>query len=335
MRGLLALLAGSIVFGAVSSSSHFKLQDYGVNSGGTNSSASTNYKAQGTTGEVGGNATASPAYKLKSGSIQVEQSNVPSAPTLSNGSGAYYNKLGFIINTGNNPSDATYSVAVSTTSNFASTSYVQTDGTLGGSPVYQNYTAWGGGSGSLAIGLSQNTTYYFKVNAQDGKFTTSAYGPAANLATASPALSFSVSPNNLNLGTLNAGSIITSSTVAFTFNTNSAAGGNVYVAGDSTGLSASGHTITVTPPSADLTGLSEGYGLQGLSASAPLAIQAPYSGTGNTVGAVYTSFVPIFSTSTSLSSGSASAQLMAKAAATTPNSSSYTNILTFVAAASY
>lgn len=335
MRSLLAILAGSIVFGAVSSSSHFKLQDYGVNSGGTNSSASATYKAQGTTGEVTGNSTAGTTYKLKPGSISVEQSNVPPAPTLGNGSDAYYNKLSFIINTGNNPSDATYSVAVSTTSNFASTSYVQADGTLGSSPVYRDYTTWGGAGGSLAIGLSQNTTYYFKVNASDGKFTTSAYGPSASIATGAPALTFSVSPNNLNLGNLDAGTVITSSTVSFSFNTNSAAGGNVYVAGDTTGLSAGGHTITITPPSSNLDSLSEGYGLQALSASLPLTIQPPYDGMGDTVGAVYTSFVPIYSSSSPLSGASATAQLMAKAAATTPNSSNYTNVLTFVAAASY
>lgn len=335
MRSLLAIFAGLIVFGAVSQSTNYKLQDYGVNSGGTNDSSSATYKAQAAAGELSGNKTAGSTFNVKSGSIEVEQSDVPPAPTLDNGSGTYYNKLRFIINTGNNPTDATFSVAVSTSASFASTSYIQTDGTLGSSPIYQTYTDWGGSSGSLAVSLSAGTNYYFKVNAQDGSFTTSPYGPSASIATATTSLSFAVSPNSIDLGNLNAGQIVTSPSISFSFTTNAEGGGNIYVAGDTAGLTNSSHTITVTPPSADLASLSEGYGLQATSASSPLTIQSPYSLSGNSIGAVYTSFVPIFSSTSSVDNATASAQIMAKAAATTPVGTDYQNILTFVAAAAY
>lgn len=334
----LLALPGWLFLGSFSTSTHYQLQSYGVNSGGTNSSTSATYSAQATAGGTTGSASTSPTYSLKAGSIQAQQASVPTAPTLSNGSSTYYNKLNFIINTASNPTDATYSVAVSTSSSFTVTNYVQSNGTLGSSKFYQTYSAWGGASGSLAIGLAPNTAYWFKVDAITGKFTNSAYGPSATISTVNPSLSFSLSPSVENLGNLNAGSVITSpSNLSFTFTTNSANGGIIYGAGQFTGLksASNSYTIQVSPPSGDLSSLSEGFGLQGLTASAPLTIQSPYNGTSNVVGAIYTTFQPIFSSTTSVASGTATANLLAKAATTDPAGSDYTDTLTFIAAAIY
>jgi hypothetical protein len=335
-------LAGAAVvlnLAAFSSSSNYQLKSYGVNSGGTNSSSSSTYSLQAGTGEVSGNVSGGATYRVKSGSVEAQQANVPGAPTLSNGSNTYTNKLDFIINTSANPTDTTYAVAVSTTSNFTVTNYVQADGTLGATQVWQTYALWGGSSGSSAIGLAQSTTYYFKVAAMQGKFTATAFGPSANAATsASAALSFSVTPNSMNMGDLPAGSVIDSpSNISFTFSSNSAFGGTVYIAGSDTGLrsAAASHTIQISPPSGDLSSLSEGFGLQGLSASSPLSVLSPYNGSGNVVGAVYTSFQPVFAATSTISSGTASAVLKARASATTPAAKDYTTTLTFVAAASY
>ena len=338
MRPIFALLAGSIIFAAAPASSHYMLKDYGVNSGGSNSTSSSTYSAQGTSGEITGGSTTGPTYTTKTGSTQAGQADVPPAPTLSNGSGAYFNKLNFTINVGSNPTDATYAVAVSTTSDFASTSYVQTDGTLGASQVYRAYSAWGSGSGSLATGLNTGTTYYFKVSAMQGKFTASAFGPSANIATSTPALSFSLTPSTINLGTLTAGSIITNTSISFTFTTNAPNGGTIYMAGSATGLlsaSNSNYTIQVSPPSGDLSSLNEGFGYQALSASAPLTIQSPYNGTSNTVGSIYTSFQPVYTAATAVNSGTATGAVMAKAKVSTPAGTDYSDVLTFVAAASY
>jgi len=335
----LAALMVVLNFGAFSSSSNYQLKSYGVNSGGTNNSSSSTYSLQAGTGEVSGNVSGATTYQTKSGSIEAQQANVPGAPTVDNNSSTYFNKLHFVINTASNPTDTTYVVAVSTTSNFTVTNYVQADGTLGAGQVFQTYSQWGGAAGSLAIGLSSSTTYYFKVAAMQGKFTATGFGPSASAATVPPpSLSFSVSPNNLDMGSLSAGSVVTSpSSISFSFTSNSAFGGTIYVTGSDTGLRSvnSSYTIQVSPPSGDLSSLSEGFGLQGLSASAPLTIQSPYDGTSNTVGSIYTTFQPLFSSTSTINSGSASATLKAKASATTPAAQDYTETLTFVAAASY
>jgi hypothetical protein len=335
----LAGLVVSLNFAAFSSSSSYELRSYGVNSGGTNSASSSNYSLQAGTGEIAGSETGGPTYKIKSGSIETQQSNVPGAPTLSNGGGTYTNKINFIVNTSSNPSDTTYVVAVSTTSNFTVTNYVQADGTLGGGQVFQTYTQWGGASGTDAIGLSSGTTYYFKMAAMQGKFTATGFGPSANSTTATPALSFSLTPNTLNMGNLPPGSVIDSpSDISFTFSTNASFGGSIYMSGSNTGLvsaTAGNYNITIAGASGNLSSLSEGFGLQGLTASSPLAIDVPYDGTSNTVGAIYTTFKPVFSSTSSVSTGTATARLKAKSSAATPAATDYTNTLTFIAAASY
>lgn len=334
----------SLSFGllaVITSSTGFKLNSYSLDGGSTNSSASTTYKLNSSSGATQGSTTASTNYQTKSGVIQSQQANVPNAPTLSNNGGAYFDKLNFIIDTSGNPTDATYSVAVSTTSNFTVTDYVQSDGTLNTTPVYQTYTAWGSGAGTLALGLSSSTAYWFKVDAIHGRFSASGYGPSATVSTGGggggPTLSYSLTPNTINLGSLTSGSVITSSTISFTYSTNASNGGTIYMAGSTTGLTstAGSYTIGVSPPSGNLTSLGEGFGLQGLTASAPLTIQSPYNGSSNTVGAVYTSFQPVFAATSAVTTGTATAVLLAKASVTTPSASDYTNTLTFVAAASF
>src|SRR5665213_537805 len=257
---LLPLLLLPLTFGGFSASSNYQLKSYGVNSGGTNSTSSSTFSAQAGTGEIGGNSSNGPTYTTKSGSIEAQQANVPGAPTLSNGSGTFTNKLNFIINTSSNPSDTTYVIAVSTSPTFTSTNYVQADGTLGSSQVFQDYATWGGATGTQAIGLTSITTYYFKVAALQGKFTATGFGPSANIATATPSLSFSVTPNNLNLGKLTSGSVINGpSNISFTFTSNAPFGGTIYVAGNSTGLvssAAANYNIHVTAPRGNLTSLS-------------------------------------------------------------------------------
>lgn len=333
-----ASLGFGLLFAAITSSTNYHINDASLGGGSTNSSTSTTYKLNGSAGNTQGSTTSSTNYQTKSGVIQSQQANVPVAPTLSNNGGAYSDRLNFIINVSGNPTDATYSVAVSTTSNFTVTSYVQADGTLNTTPVYQTYTAWGSGTGTLALGLSAGTSYWFKVNAIQGKFSASGYGPSATISTGTNvSLSYSLTPNTMNMGSLLAGSVITSTTISFTYATSAANGGTIYMAGSSTGLFSTygSHTISVTPPSGDLSSLGEGFGLQALTASSPLSMQSPYNGSSNVVGSVYTSFQPVFSATAPVTAGTATAKLMAKSSVSTPSAADYTNTLTFIAAASF
>lgn len=337
------ILAGlSLVFAAFSASSNYKLNTYSVGGGGGGATSSTNYSAEASIGETAGTKSTSANFAIKSGAIEAQQANVPTAPTLSNGGGSYYDKLNFVINTASNPSDAKFSVAVSTTSNFLVANYVQADGTLGATAVYQTYSQWGSGSGTDAIGLSPSTTYYFKVDATQGKYTPSGYGPSANIATvASPAatISFALTPTTINMGSLVAGNLVTSpSSISLTFSTNASHGGTIYMSGSNTGLvsaNSGGYNVHVTAPSGDLSSLSEGFGLQNLSASSPMVSQSPYNGAGNVVGAIYTTFQPVFSSTTSVSSGTSTATLKAKTSTLTPSATDYSDDLTFIVAASY
>lgn len=340
LNGFIAgLTSVSLLFGAVSTSPTYQLQNYGLGSGGTNNSSSGSYRLNGNSGEVGSTSTTGGTTKTGSGSTETRQANVPLAPTLSNSSGQFYNKLSFVINRTNpDPADYEYSIAVST-NDFVNTSYVQADGTLGTAAVYQTYSAWGGAAGSVIIGLTSSTTYKVKMNARQGAFTESAYGPAATQATASPALSFSVSPTIVGLGDLLAGTVVTGGDpISFAFSTNGASGGSVYVAGSNGGLRSPAVNTTIASQTADLGSQSTGIGLIGSTTNATfgsIGYNSPYNGSGNNVGQVMGSFKQLFSGSSVITGGTANLLVKAKASTTTPSAADYSETLTFVASASF
>jgi hypothetical protein len=136
--------------------SNYTLNSYGFGSGGTASTKTTTYALNGLSGELNGQPTSTTNNGGQPGFVQTEHANVPKLSDLDNNAGIYYNKLHFIIDNQNNPTDATFLISVST-DNFASvTDYLQPDGTLSttlSTSDYQTYTAWGGSSGSFIIGL--------------------------------------------------------------------------------------------------------------------------------------------------------------------------------------
>jgi hypothetical protein len=341
MLGLIPKLLplGLLFFGSFSSSTTYNLNSYSVGPGGTNNAASTTYKAQANVGEQTNQSTNSPTYITNGGAVKTEQLNVPLAPTLSNGSGTFYNKLLATINTGILPSDTTYALAISS-DNFVTTKYVQADGSMNTSAVYQTYTAWGGGSGTYIVGLAPSTSYEVKVAAKQGLFTNTVYGPFATTATVSPSITFSLSPNSVSLGSLNFGTVITSgSPVVFNLTTNASAGGNVYVSGQNGGLKSTHASYTIAALSNNLSTQSEGFGLQANTATqtsgGPFTIVAPYNGTGNNVGTETSTYATIFSSANPIVGGTVNLNLLAKSASTDPAAQDYQEILTFVAAASF
>jgi hypothetical protein len=333
------IMAAGLLFASFSSSSTYSLKSYSVGPGGTNSAASSTYQTQSNVGEQSNGSSSSTTYTSHNGAIQAEQLNVPVAPTLSNGSNTYYNMLNFTINTTNEPSDATYAVAVSTTSNFATTNYIQASDLLGSGQVYQacNVSGWGTSCSDNLGGLAVNTTYYFKVAAMEGKFTNTEFGAVASISTVNPSITFSVSPSSYGFGTFVPNVVVTSTNLSFTFATNAVSGGNVYVSGQNGGFKSSAHTIAAV--SANLATQSEGFGVQGTnpgeSSGGPLSVVSPYNGTGNTVGIESSNPANIFTTSNPIVGGIANANVQVKAAYTDPTSGSYQEVLTFVASASF
>ncbi len=307
------------------SSTNYTLQNYTFGSGGVTNGSSTNFGLFGTAGEVEFGKPSSTNFKVGSGLIYLQTSNLPPAPTFTNPS-SYYNKL---------------KIAISPDNFVSTTKYVQADATLGNAPIWQTYTNWGGATGTTIIGLAPNTTYTVKVAAKQASFTQTGYGPTAQAATIAPTLSFSLSTNSVNIGTLNPGTVVTGGTqVTTTITTNSTGGGIVYAYGTNGGLLSSTANYTISAVSSDLTGATEGYGLRGVSTAqssgGPMQIISPYNGAGNNVGILNTTKRPLFdSTSQPVTSGQGTFELKAKAGNTTKAGNDYADILTIIASATF
>jgi hypothetical protein len=345
------LIAGVSFFATVPASTNYQLNNYNYGSGGTSSSNSTNYSLNATTGEASNSESTSTNYKARSGNNNVQQANVPVAPTFTNPA-SYYNKLLFIINASNNPSDTKFSIAISD-DNFVTTRYIQNDNTVGavrGLEDYQTYAAWGSGSGQLVTGLDPGTTYKIKVNAFQGNFTETEYGPSSSAATVAPSITFDLDvsasdtetapPYSISVGNLLPATVTTTTQKIWVdIDTNANSGAMVYAKSANAGLSSSSAGYTITSATADLSGASIGYGIQDSTVAqgsgGPLNMTSPYNGAGQNVGLVDTALRQIFSTTAPVTAGRGSFVLKAKSAAQTPAGADYQDVLTIIVAGSY
>ena len=332
------------MFAALPATSTYQLNSYGFGSGGTAGSSTSNYSLEGSSGEISGQTSTTSNYNIKPGFNETQQANVPKISSFTNGSNTFYNKLHFIIDEQGNPADAKYALQISTSSDFSSNvNYVKSDLTIGSSlslSDYQTFATWGGGTGSDVIGLSSSTTYYLRAKATQGEYTESAWGPSVSVATVSPALSFSLTPSTVNMGTLTAGTVVDApSTIDVTFATNAANGGDVYIRGNNGGLYSTSRSHTITSSSGDLSSLSNGFGARitssGQTTGGPFSKSSPYDGTNNNVGIADTQLRKIFTSSGPITGGTGSITVKAKASINDPAASDYSEILTLIAAASY
>lgn len=332
-------------------STNYQLKDFGFGSGGEENMSSANYAIDGISGEQSNGSLTGSSYNLGSGLIFTQQANVPPAPTFTNPSN-YYNKLKVVLDTGGNPTDTKFAIAIST-DNFVTTNYVQSDNTVGaalGAEDYQTYATWGGGSGFNVIGLLPSTTYKVKVKAMQGKFTETGHGPVATVATVSPQLTFDVDvsatdsdtnpPFTTIFSSLTAGTVFDSpDKIWVDFETNGESGGRVYIYGQNAGLLSSEKSTTIPSASGDLASLSSGFGAQGSTVTqgsgGPLGISSPYNGSSHVVGIIDASIRDIFTTTAPIVAGRASLILKAKSNAVTPASADYTERITMIASGSF
>lgn len=348
---LLNMMLFGPLFAVMPASGTYQLNNYGFGSGGANNSTSANFSLNGTSGQTTSSDSSSANFKVRSGRINVQQSSVPIAPTFTNPAN-YYNKLRVIISPSSNPSDTKFSIAIST-DNFASTQYVQSDNTVGpvrGIEDYQTYATWGGGTGQLIVGLSPSTTYKIKVNAFQGSYTETEFGPVATAATVAPSITFDVDVAATDIDTsppyatafsslLPASVVNSNEKIWIDLDTNAEAGAKVYVTSGNSGLRSTVTGFTLSSASADLAAVATGYGAQGSTATqasgGPLSISAPYNVAAQNVGILNTTIREIFSSSVPVTAGRGSLQLKARAAATTPAAPDYQDTLTLTAAASF
>lgn len=104
--------------------------------------------------------------------------NTPGAPTVDSATSATLNVT--IATTDGNPANTVYAIQETPSGN-----YVQTSGALGAAAVYRTAEAWGT---KTVTGLSSGTTHTFKVKAQNGSGTDTAFGPSAGATTGSAPL---------------------------------------------------------------------------------------------------------------------------------------------------
>jgi len=197
-------------------STHYQLVDYGFGAGSTASSSSTTYSLNGSAGEIDTGQLSSTHFKLGAGLNATYQASTPPAPTFSNLS-SNYDRLQIIINTGGNPTDTTYAIAISSDGFVSDTRYVESDNTIGTSFSASNfltYSGWGGSSGSYITGLDSNTTYTVKVKAKQGTFTETGFGPTATATTTSPSLTFGVDSATVTFANLNSANSYTDTSQA-------------------------------------------------------------------------------------------------------------------------
>ncbi|HSH18333.1 MAG TPA: hypothetical protein VK978_03040 [Candidatus Saccharimonadales bacterium] len=348
----LSVLSGmALLFAQMPAGTNYKMQSYGVGSGGTANSTSSTYAMEGISGEVSSAQMNGTTYRLGSGLVPTQQSNVPAAPTLSNPNN-FYNKLQLTIDNGANPTDAKFAIAISK-DNFATTQYVQNDRTIGNSlgiEDYLTYADWGGASGFTISGLTAGTTYSAKVRAMHGKFTESGYSAAGSANTAEPSLTFDLDisnsdvetspPYNLAFNDILPGSVINSpSKIWVDFETNGESGGNVYMYGVNSGLKSAAVSHTIAALTGDLAAQVQGFGAQSSSATqtsgGPFTVASPYDGTLDNVGITDTNIRKAYATSAPIVAGRSSLQLKAKAAQLTPSSNDYSEILTLIGSASF
>jgi hypothetical protein len=321
-------------------STNYKLKDFGFGSGGVGNATSGSYAMDAISGEQSGGLETSAGYKMGSGLIFTNQTNVPLAPAFSNPSN-YYNKLQIILNTSGNSTDTKYAIAIST-DNFVTTNYVKSDTTVGTTLVladYQTYATWGGSGGFYVIGLTANTTYKVKVKAMQGKFTETGYGPISSAATVNPTLSFNISTNLINFGNLTAGSVVDSSNIVVDFATNGASGGKVYFIGKNGGLLSSAKSHAIVSATTNLANPIEGFGAQGTnvtqSSGGPLAVVAPYNVATTNVGIVDSAVREIFSSAGPIAGGQGTFILKAKSVALTPAANDYKDLVTVIASGNF
>lgn len=224
-----SLTSPSVVAGPTST--NFELTQYDFGSGGTQDSNSDNFSLFGHVGGLEfGNAT-STNFSVNGGLAGTLQANVPPAPLFTNPA-TNYDRLKFIINNGDGPSDAMFAIAISD-DDFVTTRFVQDDNTIGqmlGPEDWQTYTNWGGATGEFVRGLTQNTLYKIKVKSKWGTFTESQYGPMASATTSVPSLTFGISSQTLTFTTLDSSNSYTdtSKTTTLTTSTNAYNGYTIY-----------------------------------------------------------------------------------------------------------
>lgn len=327
---------------AAPSSANYTLRSYDFVSG-SGSPSSSSYQLQAAAGSQGG-VLSSSTYRLPIGVKASLTAATPPAPTVTNPSGNY-DQLKVVLNVSGFPTDTKYLIAASPDS-FTTTYYVHADQTIGLSSSisdYQTYTAWGGASGVMIIGLQPSTTYQVKVAALQGAGTGSGFGPTAAAATVATTLTFAVStsltatpPFAVSVSMTPGAVATTAASIIGTVTTNAKNGGLLLIKDQNAGLTSTSRSFTIASVTADLAATNAGYGGQIASVSqtsgGPMVSLSPYNGTVSAVGQISTAYQSIASFASAVTAGSLTMNLLAKSDTSAPPANDYADTITLTIA---
>lgn len=188
---LVVLLAPGVVLAQTLSSPTYQIEGSTLDGGGE-SSTSANYRSRDSFSDIESGETVGTTWKSLLGFQPGAYPGIPAQPTFANTGGSLYNSLDFIVATGDGQqTDTTYAIAISN-DNFVTTYFIQTDDTVGISPIFQTYVGWNSGTGERVTGLLPSTTYKIKVKARYGSDSESGYSLEASATTSAPSLTFAI-----------------------------------------------------------------------------------------------------------------------------------------------
>ncbi|MCL4392956.1 DUF2341 domain-containing protein [Patescibacteria group bacterium] len=150
----------------------------------------------------------------------------------------------------------------------------------------------------------------------------------------SPFITFSISSNSLNIGTLSPTSVSSTSN-SLTLSSNASNGSNISVFDVNAGLYNTADSHKIASSTATLSAGSEGYGINASTTYSGLNIQYPYNGTGDSVGALLSSASSILcSDTTTVNVASITVNYLASISNITP-SGPYSDTVTFIATGNF
>jgi len=287
-----------------------------------------------------------------------------------------YNSARVEIDTQNNPADTLYGIQISE-DNFVS-DIKQIDGTLLTPKDFANRTItdyktktnWE--SNTLNIkGLKPGTQVWVRITALHGDYTESTYSPVISATTAQPSVDFDIdiapdSGSSTETGTpysiaftgstrLFSGSSLQTATdlIWLDLSTNAARGSVILEVGDNGGLYSASGPYTIVSATADLSIVSEGFGIQnydytgsgeycsnidggGSGELGNLTVTADYAApTLNSVGIIDTDFSKLYDGNAPLLDCRTALKVKAKASANAIAASDYTETITLIAVPRY
>ncbi len=120
------------------------------------------------------------AYGNNAPATEVAFQTLAATPGLPTVTALSATTMNVILSANGNPTSTEYAICKSDDgSTCASDGYLQLDGTLGASEVWQTRDSWGGESGQTVSGLSENTSYRFLAKARNSLLTETAFSSAS------------------------------------------------------------------------------------------------------------------------------------------------------------